>query len=173
MTRDYAAEMLKIIDEAIDGEPYKSRIVAAKVVETLRATDPDLLHGWLDAQAEDFIWNLINTRDRSGRAHVKATSGAKVFGEMTERTAETGNTGELTGFLAERWTTADNLRKPLGLFDQADLTGTADRYATLAARNKMNEIFLRKIAEKVGDDLVKDHFTSEQLTDMWRSLGNK
>lgn len=172
MTRDYAGEMLKVIDEAIDGEPYRSRVIATRVVETLRATDRDLLNGWLDAQAEEFVWNLINTRDRSTRSHAAATSSSKVFGEMTERVAKSGDTEELTGWLAAPFPVADNQRKKLADLNYADLVYVADEYAARVQQNRMREIFLRQIAKKVGDDLVKDHFTAEQLADMWKSLGN-
>lgn len=71
--RDFAAEMRAVIDTATEGTPYVARVVAGEIVEKLRANDPDLLAGWLDAHAESLLWQAINDRDRSARAHAKAS----------------------------------------------------------------------------------------------------
>jgi len=98
--RDYAAEMRAIIDtdaNPADG-PYDSRVAASKIVAKLRETDPEFLAAWLDAQAEHFVWQAINDRDRSRRSHERATGGRSVFGKAVEDFAG-GDLGALTGWL--------------------------------------------------------------------------
>src|SRR4051812_37612580 len=85
--RDYAAELRRIVDAETATGPYVSRVVAEHVVDKLRAADPELLHGWLEAQAETFVWQLINDRDRSLRAHARSTSSARAFGQAADAAA--------------------------------------------------------------------------------------
>lgn len=68
---DYSARMRAVIDAEADPvrEPYEARIAASAIVEKLRENDPELLRGWLDAQAEQLVWRFIVDRDCQLRAH--------------------------------------------------------------------------------------------------------
>lgn len=66
MTRDYAAEMRVLIDsegDSLDPAP----IVAERIVEKLRADDPELLAGWLDAGAVQFVLGVTEPTGVSQR----------------------------------------------------------------------------------------------------------
>lgn len=170
--RDYAAEMRRIIDAETASGPYVSRVVAEHVVDKLRATDPELLEGWLYAQAHVFVWQMINDRDRSTRSRARATSKARRFAGDAQDAAG-GDSTSLVAWLTVPFTVADGTRRRLGDMRGDDVVFVAEAYDARANQNKLTAAFLRVIARKVGNDPVRDHFTDEQLSTMWRSLSER
>lgn len=166
MTRDYAAEMRAIIDAETATGAYASRVVAAHVVEKLRATDPELLQGWLDAQAETFVWQAINDRDRSLRSHARATAGRAEFAADSAR-------GDVGRWLNTPFSVADGMRKRLGDMSRDDLLFASGEYRARAEQNRMTSTFLAVLAKKVRRGTVRDHFTEEQLDAMWTSISGR
>lgn len=169
MTRDFAAEMRALVDAQTVNGPYVSRIVAAEVVDKLRANDPELLNGWLDANAETFVWQMINDRDRGLRSHARQTSGRSAFAADAKEHAA-GNSAPLVHWLTVPFSTPDGARKRLADMTAEDLAFAADGYEARARENRMTAAFLRAISRKVKKDTVGKHFTDEQLTAMWQSL---
>ena len=166
---DYASEMRAIIDEATSHGPYSPRQIAAEVVEKLRANDPELLDGWLHTQAEHFVWQAINDRDRSRRSHVAHTARRGLFRQATER-HDDGDSAPLAQFLQLPYTVEDGTRLELGQMRKPDLLFVADDYARRSRENAMWEAFMRALAKKVGTRTVADHYTDEQLSAMFQSL---
>lgn len=169
MSRDYVGEMRALIDQETGTGPYVSRQVAAQIMEKLAATDPDLLDGWLHAQAETILWQAINDRDRSLRAHARATSGRSVFAANAEA-HEAGDTAALSRWLATPFAVADGYRKRLGDMDKHDLRFAAEAYEVRAEQNRLTASFLIALARKVRRGTVADHYTEDQLAAMWNSL---
>jgi hypothetical protein len=169
MTRDYAAEMRAVIDAETSNGPYSSPLVAAHIVEKLRATDPELLSGWLDAQAPNILRHAINLRDCSTRSHVRATAGRSVFANHAEAYTA-GEKAAMDGWLLVVHVVEDGTRKRLADMQSDDLAYVADDYGRRAAENALAESFLRALARKVGNGKVSDHFTNQQLTDLWSSI---
>jgi hypothetical protein len=167
--RDYASELRALLDAETSHGTYSSRQVAAHIVAKLTATDPELLDGWLHAQAEQFVWQAINDRDRSRRAHARHQARPAAFGKATEA-HQAGDRAALTSFLTMPFAVADGLRKPLAAMTAPDLTYVADGYEQRAVENKMTAAFLRAVAKKVGDSTVADHFTEPDLARLWASL---
>jgi len=167
--RDFAAEMRALIDAETASGSYISRVVAEHVVSKLRATDQELLHGWLDAQAESFVWQFINDRDRSLRARARSTSKSRAFAGDAER-HEAGEPHAMARWLNVPFVVADGSRKPLGDMAKDDLLFVADAYDARARETKMTASFARALARKVKTGVVRDHFTDEQLSTMWQSL---
>lgn len=165
LMRDYAAEMRDILDAETGNEPYVPRVVATNIVSKLRESDPELLSGWLDQQAENFVWQLINARDRSMRSHVRQQSRARAFSQDVE----TGD-GRAVRWLTIPFTVEDGSRKRLSYMTKNDVLFAADTYATRAKENKMTETFLRVIARKLKGRTVGECYTDEQLSVMWNSL---
>lgn len=168
MTRDYAAEMRAVIDAEAHGT-YAPPVVAAHIVEKLRATDPDLLRGWLDEQAPNFIRHAINLRDCSTRTHNRVASRRSVFRDAAEA-FEGGDAGALTGFLDEVYPVEDGSKMPLREMRSPDLLFAADDYKARAQQNLMQEAFLRALARKVRNKRVGDVLDEDKVADMWRSL---
>jgi hypothetical protein len=167
--RDYAFEMRQVIDAETGQEPYSSPVVAAHIVEKLQATDPELLDGWLHAQAVGFIRHAINLRDCSSRSHARATSGRSVFAEQAAA-HEAGDESALSGWLNVVHVVEDGTRKRLADMTKPDLGFAADTYARRAAENQLAESFLRALAKKVGRGKVSDHFDDEKLSSLWNSI---
>lgn len=173
MSRNYAAEIRAIVDAETSTGPYVSRIAATEIVAKLRASDPELLDGWLNAQAEQFVWQLINDRDRSHRAYVKATSNRSVFAANAAE-YEAGDTAALAQWLSMPFAVADGSRKRLATMTAADLSYVSESYLTRAEENRMTAAFLRAVGRKVpAGGTVADVFTDEQLGKMWTSVTGK
>lgn len=170
--RNYAAEMRAIIDAETAGTSYSSPVVAEHIVTKLRATDPDLLDGWLHSQAEFFIRHAINLRDCSTRTHARTAARRQAFGSDAKRHAG-GESTAMVAWLNVPFAVEDGTRKRLGDLTADDLTFVADTYDSRARENAMTAAFLRALRKRVGRKTVADHFTDEQLNRMWLSLTSK
>ncbi len=166
--RDFVGEMRAVIDAEATGT-YVPGVVATAIVEKLRATDPELLHGWLDAQAPQIIRHAINLRDSSQRTAARHSRPRSVFAADAEA-AEAGEPERLAGWLGTRFTVEDGSRKPLAEMAKDELLFAGDTYEARARENKLTAAFLRAVARKVKSGVVADHFSDEQLTTMWNSL---
>jgi hypothetical protein len=175
--RDYAKDMRAVIDEASEAGPYLPKRLATEIVEKLRANDLDLLEGWLSDQAEHFIWQAINDRDRSARSHAAATRDRTAFKEAAEAfegaqmAAHAGGAGnKLRDFLSMRFTVSDGSRRALATLTGADLMYVGDQYKKRERENAFWKVFAYSLAKKVGDGTVGDHFTNGQLSAMFSSI---
>lgn len=191
-SRDYAADMRAQINAVID-QPgtFNLPVVARELAEKLRATDPDLLHGWLDLQAEHRLYDAIReigriqrriARVNSNRSKSILSPGSKKPTEPEKRSmfrnaaqkAKAGDATELqefrNGWLSTRFTIGNQQ------WLLADMTGTqvitvANDYRDKAQPLLMQEAFLRAVAKKTGpDNLVRDKFTDDKLAELWCSL---
>jgi hypothetical protein len=173
MTRDFAAEMTAIIDAEIGDAPYVSATVALHIVEKLRATDPTLLAGWLDAQAVSVLRDAISTRSRSSKSHARAVRGRSVFADAAQDHAA-GDAAALVGFLDVRYVVDDaNTRTRLADMRKPELLFAADDYRRQAAENLLEEAFLRALARKVGTRRVSDVFDEDKLATVWGSISGR
>lgn len=170
MGSDFVAEMRAVIDEATGVGPYVSRVVAAEIVEKLRESNPDLLSGWLDLQAEQLVWREINDRDRSFRAQARATASRRRFGDAVDA-AEGGDSEPLRRLLDMPFVIASGERVPLAVMTGVDCGFVADGYQRSARRAQMHAALLRALERRVGTDRVEDHYTEEQLRALWQSFG--
>lgn len=172
MSRDFAGEMGAVIDAEIGEGPFVSAVVASHIVDKLRATDPDLLSGWLDFQAVGILRDAISTRERSVRSHARAVRGRSVFANAAEQ-AEGGNAAALGAFLDIRYVVDDqNTRVRLADMDRSALIFAADDYRRQANENLMEEAFLRALAKRVGRRTVKDVYSEAQIAAMWSGLAD-
>lgn len=121
---DYGAEMRAVIDQHTGDGGYIPRIAAGEIVAKLRATDPEILTGWLDEQAEHFVWQAINDRDRSRRAKAAHAGKSAAFRDAAAQHAE-GDPGALRAFLDSPYTVADGSRRPLAELRRDDLLHVA------------------------------------------------
>lgn len=167
--RNYVAEMRALIDVETAGESYETPVAAQSIVRKLRVTDPDLLSGWLDSQADHFVWQAINDRDRSTRSRARKQARRSAFADAAE-TFQAGGTQAMTSFLSMPFALEDGSRKRLADMDAADLLYAAGQYEIAEHEAAMNKAFLKAVAKKVGKDKVSDHFTEQQLGKMWSSI---
>jgi hypothetical protein len=164
--------MRAVMDAETAHGPYTSALIAEQIVEKLRATDPDLLQGWLDMQAVGFLRHAINLRDCSQRSHARATAGRSVFRDAADA-ADDGDAGPLSAFLATVYVVEDGSRVRLSEMRQPELIYAADDYGKRAAENLLQEAFLRALAKKVGTGRVSDHYDDSKLTELWLSITSR
>jgi hypothetical protein len=169
VAREVVREMRELIDQRTAGIQYQAPTVAHEIVEHLRENDPELLIKWLYAQAERFVLQSINDRDRSVRATARTAAPRRDFAEAIEA-HERGDSTVLSGWLSVPFVLEDGTRKRLADMEREDLTSVSNSYAERARQNQMQATFLRALADKVGAGTVKDFFTDEDLSRMWRSL---
>lgn len=167
--RNYAADMRAYIDERTSRGPYVSREIANEIVAALEVDDPDLLEGWLYAQAELMIWSAINQRDRSIRSKTRHSASASVFEKASQAHAE-GDSVPLRRFLDLPFVVADGTRCKLAELVATDLRYVASGYDQRAKESAMNAAFFRALAQKVGRKKVGDVFSEEKIAAMWNSL---
>lgn len=168
MARDYVAEMRDLINKATAAEPdgYIPGVVAAGIVFELRENDPELLHGWLDMQAEQFVREAIGARDRSIRSRMRSTSGRREFGEAKDR-FDDGDSAALDGYLHLPITVAANVHKPLGILTHEELIVARNEYQKRANTNLFYVRVLDAVAERVTIGVVEDHWTEAQLENLF------
>lgn len=169
--RDYVAEMRAVIDAETSDAPYVSRAVAEHVVKKLRVVDPELLWSWLDAQAEQFVWQAINDRDRSIRGRARATSSRSRFAENAERFSA-GDSTAMDGWLNAPYAVGDGTRKRFADLKAEDCLFVASGYDRRSAANAFEATVFRVVADKIGDDTVADHFTNEELAALRSSIAD-
>jgi hypothetical protein len=167
--RAYATEMAGLIDVETSRGPYRPREVADLIIETLRTCDPDLLHGWLDVGASDFLYEEIDRRDRSVRANLRRSVRRGVFAEAASA-FEDGDEAPLRGLLDMPLTVADGRRRRLGELNGTELEFVAGGYDRRARDNAFWATFFRVLAEKVGPDPVENHYTEEALKAMFQGF---
>ena len=163
-TRDYLQEMDHLIIAATGQSGYVPALVAHELVRKLQGDDPELLFGWLRAQAEVVLTRAITTKDLSKRATVRRHARAHTFGETVRRG------GDLSQFMNLNYPTADGARRKLADLTPDDLAYVTGLYEIRAAANAMEAAFFRALAAKVNTGKVSDFFTEEDLYAMRRSL---
>lgn len=169
MTRDYAADMRAVIDAETGHGPYVSRVVAREIVEKLEANDPDLLSGWLHAQAEQLLWGAINDRDRSRRASARATGSRSAFARAAGN-HEGGDATALGHWLSSPYVVEDGTRRALATLTKDDLLFVARSYDDRASANAFEAAFMRALAKKVSGGTVGDHFDEPTIAKLRASL---
>jgi hypothetical protein len=166
--RDYAAEMHAVVDAELAAPQIMVPLLAKDLTEKLRADQPDLLAGWLDAQAPQALADYIGRRLSSCRALARIHGRRTAFGAAAER-FEAGDTSAVADWLATHYH-GPRGQQHLGAFDHADLEYGRDAYAERAASNGFEAAFLGALAKKVTTGVVADFFTNEQIAAMRSSL---
>lgn len=169
--RDYCTEMRDTIDLATAAGGCIPGVVAGEITEKLRANDPDLLTGWLDTQAEQFIREAISARDRSIRAWTRHHASQREFAAA----AEAHSTGDGSALRRYRYldmpfSLADGSHQILGKLTKQDLLYVAGTYESRERENAFYKSVMRALAKKVGKGAVEDHFTEAQLAAMFASV---
>lgn len=168
--RDYLAEMRALVAAETAEGPYVSALVAEQIVTKLRATDSDLLNGWLHASAVAMLRHTINLRDCSTRTQARHNAQRSAFQRDASRFAAGGDAAVLAGWMGVVHVMEDGTRKRLATMTAADLTFVATDYEARANENLMHAAFLRAVAKKIGRRSVQDVFDETKLNRLWQSL---
>jgi hypothetical protein len=170
--RNYAKEMRDLIDQATEGQ-YTSATAAQDIVKFLRTTDPELLAGWLDAQAVYFVREAILKRDHSARTHNRIAASRSVFRQAAED-FENGDEAPLrSNFMDEVYVIDTGARMPLRLMTAEELSFVADGFNRSAKESLLREAFLRALAKKCGAHKVEEVMDEETIAKLWCSLAGQ
>lgn len=170
MSRDYIADMNDAIEAAIPDGDYTAPLVAADLVDRLRAEDPDLLNGWLELKAAVFLADAVARKSNSKRQTARVGAPRRAFAEAARAFAETGDVVVFSPFAAEYVVDEENTRRTVARMTAADCLFVAGRYEDTARQAKLEASFHRAVAKKVGKRTVGDAFTEEQYLTMYRSI---
>jgi len=160
--RDYAAEMLAAIDEAIPDGDFVAPVLAGKLAAKLAEVDADLLDGWLHHNAVHFLTMAIAGRTRSVRAVARRAAGAHAFAEA----AESG------GHFATYYRVDDaNTRRRFADLTRSDLLYVAGDYTASAKADLMLAAYYKAVAKRLrGPQRVAEVLTEAEVDEMYRSI---
>lgn len=167
--RDYMAEIRHAIEterKAHEGLP--APIVAQRIVQHLLDHDPELLSGWLQTNAANFVRDTISAIDRSTRAYNRRVAGRAEFAEQVT-----------DGESAIRWLNSNYVvdehggRLPLRHMRARHLAYVATGYEQDETTARFEAAFFRAVAKKVGFDEVQDHFTEDAILALRRSIARR
>lgn len=163
--RDYAAEMLAAIDEAIPDGDFVAPVLAGKLAAKLAEVDPDLLDGWLHHNAVHFLTTTIAGRTRSVRATARRAAGHRAFAEAVEG-------GEPLGHFAVHYKIDDgNTRRRFADLTRADLLYVADDYTASGKADLMLAAYYKAVAKRLrGPQRVAEVLTEAEVGEMYRSI---
>src|SRR5262245_6594086 len=156
--RDYAQDMAAAIEAAIPEGDFVSTLVAAELVAKLRATDAELLTGWLDASAVAILAHVISTRERQLRTKSRVQAKPRAFAKAK------ADPKALSVFRDIRYVVDEHqTRRPLGDMSGPDLRYAAAGYQREEQRAALERAFLLALARKVGKRRVRDVLTEAKV----------
>ena len=166
--RDFARDLDKIIDDLIGGQPWTATVVADQLIKQLRATDPELLAGWLDTYAHTLIARHITGRANLERRHAhRDAAQARVRGDF-----HSGDPERLTPYTSWHVVNDELMRKRASEMTGREHGYVASQYRTSSRRTAMLARFHEAVAKKCGaDGVTSDFFTEQQYIEMLQSLG--
>lgn len=167
--RDFNTEMRQLVDAMTSVSGYTARAVATQLVERLRQTDPELLIGWLTEQAENVVYQMVSSRDRSSRSQARRGFNRRLFAADAEA-AEAGDVERLSRWLHVPYVVEDGARKKLADMDRDDLLFVASNRENAARSNQMDAALMRALAKRVPTGVVKDRFTDDQIDLLWNAI---
>jgi hypothetical protein len=168
--RDYLAEMGTAIDEAVPDGDYTAPLVAADLVDRLRADDPELLVGWLNLRAAVVLADVIARRSNSKRQAARVFAPRRAFAEAARGFEASGEAVVLRPFAFEYVVDAANTRRAVAQMTARDCQFVADRHEETARSARLEASFHRAVAKKLGARTVGDVFTEEEYLAMYQSL---
>lgn len=174
--RDYAADMIAWMTDAVKRLPPNATIVAHQLVGELKARDPDLLDGWLRLQAEESLRRAVQRlvaprRPQLSRAPTTpAHTAAHSFREAA-RALKAGDSQPLETIL-NRTYTIHGRTMTLASMTSEHLRTALQEFARSADRIRMEVAFLTALADRCEREhaTVGDLYDETTLNAMWTSI---
>lgn len=166
--RDFLADMHAMCVSAVSETESPNPVVAAELVEKLRANDPELLTGWLNARAVAVLNDYLRHLDSVQRAKTRVRAPGRAFAEA----ARAFEAGEAPMRIFEaRYVISDvGARRRVGDMTGADHKFVADRYGDSARRDAFLESVHRAVAAVVGDRRTEEVYSAEQYAAMFKGI---
>lgn len=161
MERDFLSDMAKKITDAIPDEgEFKAMDVAEKVLLEVEQHDPELLTGWLKAQALSIISNQVTMR-RGYLVRQATRQKPTKFQEAAKKFEETGEEEPLSVFTQTIAVSSDNLVRRVGRLTKADCTWISDQRTKAAKTLAFEGAFYAAVAKKIPDGKVLEDVMTE------------
>lgn len=170
MSRDFRAEFQAFVDERMPSGDYALPVLSVELVSELRETDPSLLAGWLDANAEQFVTQVLGDQDRSRRARRASDAPRSAFSEAAKRHAA-GDAEAMGAFDLRFIVSEDNLRRRLGEMTKADHLFVAGEHVKRSNAALFEAAFHRAVAKRIpAGKTTQDVLTEDQYLRLRSSI---
>lgn len=167
LERDYHREMNALLTSILAStDDIVVAVEANKLVAKLAETDPELLRGWLAANAEQFVADALGSRLRSKRGHVRRTSQARAFSTA----ARSGDPVALRPFRTRHIVDDHYTQRAVGKMNGNDHLFVAQSYDMSAQTSQMLAAFHRAVARRVGDRLTEEVMNEDAYLRMYESI---
>lgn len=173
MSRDYSAEMDKLIGEITEGTGWIAAIEASRLYTRLADDDPDLLNGWLHATAVSVIRRAIMARVHQRRTEARRRAAPRAFAAAAAAGDETRlrefSLFRVTHVVDEQQTEkrASDMTGPEHLFV------AEHSYRAAASKSLMLAAFHEAVADKIGARPTSEVMTEQQYVSLYRSITGK
>jgi len=170
MARDYGADFQAFVDERLPGGDYILAVVSADLVAELRRTDPRLLAGWLDANAEQFVTQVLGDQARSRRGKQSSDAPRSAFKDAAER-FEGGDKEALSPFDLHFVVGEDRLRRRLGDMTKADHLFVAGEHVKRSNAALFESAFHKAVAKRIpAGKTTSDVMTEDEYVRLRSSI---
>lgn len=168
--RDYRADMATAIRDRMPEGDLVPSVEADRLHRWLLASDPDLLNGWLVANAVVFLTDMIGAQERARRSHARGQRERAAFAKDA-KSVENGHAD--SGSFAVRYQIdAAHTWRPVAQMTGVDHTFVAAGYEASAKTDLALAAFHRAVAKRLRNRTTADVFTETQYDEMYRSIAS-
>lgn len=165
--RDFAAEMNALCRQMLNDSDRPLPVVAHDLVAAVRASDPDLLNGWLDQRATDFVRDHLGHMVRGDRALSRTQERPRAFAQAAAA-FEAGDRAALGArFRAEHLIDEEGTRRKVADMTGADHLFVAGRYNDDSRHAAFLARVHRAVGKRVGARKTSEVYTEDQYAAMF------
>jgi hypothetical protein len=161
MARDYRADFQAFVDQRMPSGDYVLPVLAADLVTELRKTDPALLRGWLDANAAQFVTQVLGDKARSDRGRRASDAPRSAFADAADRFTG-GDEDALKPFDLHFVVGDDMVRRRLGDMTKADHIYVAGEHTKRSNAALFESAFHKAVAKRIPAGKTTQDVMDEQ-----------
>lgn len=170
MARDYRADFQAFVDQRMPSGDYVLPVFAAELVAELRKAEPALLRGWLDANAAQFVTQVLGDQARSERGRRASDAPRSAFADAADRFAG-GDEDALKAFDLHFVVSDDMLRRRLGDMTKADHLFVAGEHVKRSNAALFEAAFHKAVAKRIPDGkTTQDVLTEDEYLRLRSSI---
>lgn len=166
----YRAAFQAYIDGRLPKGDYVLPVVAADMVAELREKDPELLSGWLNANAEQFVTVFIGNQERSRRSQQAHDAPRTEFSDAAGRFGS-GDLDALSPFAVHLVVDDKNTRRAIGDMTKADHLFVAGEHVKRSNAALLEAALHKAIAKKIpARKTTSDVMTEAEYLELRNSI---
>lgn len=166
-------QISSLINDAIGvDEDIIPSSVARRLIQQLRAEDPELLTAWLELHAEAIFRESITAVIRSRRLRARKHADAGAFARAAQAFTN-GDTDALSPFEVRYVVDGADTQRRVRDMTRDDCLFVAERYSISADKALMLAAFHRAVAARVGERTIGEVFTEHEYDRMYRSITHR